>query len=288
VSADYFDNIGTKIIAGRSITEQDTAATRNVAVVNQTFARHFFKNGNPIGQHFGDQDPKYAGNFEIVGVTEDTQYWDPSSHIRPMFFLPAMQWAKYDDPGQVMFENVSHLEMSAIEIQTYGAVPGIEAQVRRTLGQINPNLTMLEFETFAEQVKNRFLQQEILVQLTAVFGFLALALAAIGLYGVTAYSVAQRTSEIGIRMALGADRGGILQMVMRSALLQAGIGLAIGLPAAILGGRLMASLLYNVHPWDPEVLIATTVILAIAAFLAGVIPAQRAASVEPMVALRIE
>jgi ABC-type antimicrobial peptide transport system permease subunit len=160
--------------------------------------------------------------------------------------------------------------------------------VRRTLGQINPNLTMLEFETFAEQVKNRFLQQEILVQLTAVFGFLALALAAIGLYGVTAYSVAQRTSEIGIRMALGADRGGILQMVMRSALLQAGIGLAIGLPAAILGGRLMASLLYNVHPWDPEVLIATTVILAIAAFLAGVIPAQRAASVEPMVALRIE
>ena len=91
VSADYFDNIGTKIIAGRSITGQDTAATRNVAVVNQTFARHFFKDGNPIGQHFGDQDPKYAGNFEIVGVTEDTQYWDPSSHIRPMFFLPAMQ-----------------------------------------------------------------------------------------------------------------------------------------------------------------------------------------------------
>jgi predicted permease len=288
VSADYFDNIGTKIIAGRSITGQDTAATRNVAVVNQTFARHFFKDGNPIGQHFGDQDPKYAGNFEIVGVTEDTQYWDPSSHIRPMFFLPAMQWAKYDDPGQVMFENVSHLEMSAIEIQTYGAVPGLEAQVRRALGQINPNLTMIEFETFAEQVKNHFLQQEILVQLTAVFGFLALALAAIGLYGVTAYSVAQRTSEIGIRMALGADRGGILQMVMRSAFLQAGIGLAIGIPAAILGGRFMASLLYNVHPWDPAVLTATTVILAVAAFLAAVIPAQRAASVEPMTALRIE
>jgi predicted permease len=288
VSADYFDNIGTKIIAGRAITEQDAAATRNVAVVNQTFARHFFKNGNPIGQHFGDEDPKYAGNFEIVGVTEDTQYWSPGSRIHSMFFLPAMQWSKYDDPGEVMFENVSHLEMSAVEIQTFGAVPGLEAQVRRVLGQINPNLTVLEFETFAEQVKNEFLQQEILVQLTAVFGFLALALAAIGLYGVTAYSVAQRTSEIGIRMALGADRGGIMQMVLRSAFLQAGIGLAIGIPGAILGGRFMASLLYNVHPWDPAVLTTTTVILAIAAFLAAVIPAQRAASVEPMTALRME
>lgn len=288
VSAGYFDNIGTKIIAGRAISEQDTASTRSVAVVNQTFARHFFKDGNPIGQHFGDEDAKYAGNFEIVGVSEDTQYWDPNSKLRPMFFLPAMQWAKYDDPGEVMFENVSHLEMSAVEIQTAGFVPGLEAQVRRSLSQINPNLTMIEFQTFAEQVKDEFLQQEILVQLTAVFGFLALALAAIGLYGVTAYSVAQRTSEIGIRMALGADRGGILQMVLRSAFLQAGIGLAIGMPAAIFAGRFMASLLYNVHPWDPEVLMATTAILAIAAFLAAVIPAQRAASVEPMTGLRVE
>jgi predicted permease len=288
VSAGYFDNIGTRIITGRGITEQDTAATRNVAVVNQNFARHFFKDGNAIGQHFGDEDPKYAGNFEIVGISEDTQYWDPDSHLRPMFFVPATQWVKYDDPSEMMFENVSHLEMNSVEIQTRGSVPGLEAQVRRTLSQINPNLTMLKFETFEEQVKNEFLRQEILVQLTTVFGFLALALAAIGLYGVTAYSVAQRTSEIGIRMALGADRGGIVQMVLRSAFLQAGIGLAIGMPAAILGGRFMASLLYNVRPLDPAVLIATTVILAIAAFLAAVIPAQRAASVEPMTALRIE
>jgi predicted permease len=288
VSAGYFENIGTRIIEGRSITEQDTASTRNVAVVNQTFARHFFKNGDALGHHFGDLDQKYAGNFEIVGVTEDTQYWDPNSKIRPMFFLAAPQWAKYDDKSEVMFENVSHLEMSAVEIQTAGWVPGLEAQVRRALNQINPNLTAIGFETFAEQVKNEFLQQQILVQLTSVFGFLALTLAAIGLYGVTAYSVAQRTSEIGIRMALGADRSGIVQMVLRSAFLQAGIGLAIGMPAAIFGGRFMASLLYNVHPWDPAVLVATTLILAIAAFLAAVIPAQRAASVEPMTALGVE
>jgi predicted permease len=288
VSAGYFENIGTKIVAGRGITEQDTASTQPVAVVNQTFARHFFKNGDALGHHFGDLDQKYAGTFEIVGVTEDTQYWDPNSKIRSMFFLAAPQWAKYEDKEEVMFENVSHLEMGAIEIQTAGYVPGLEAQVRRALNQINPSLTMIQFQSFADQIKDEFLQQEILVQLTSVFGFLALTLAAIGLYGVTAYSVAQRTSEIGIRMALGADRGGILQMVLRSAFLQAAIGLAIGMPAAVIGGRYMASLLYNVRTWDPVVLVATTVILAIAAFLAAVIPAQRAASVEPMTALRIE
>ncbi|MGA8531285.1 MAG: FtsX-like permease family protein, partial [Acidobacteriaceae bacterium] len=215
-------------------------------------------------------------------------YWDPTSRIRSMFFLPAQQWQKYDDPSEKMFEDVSHLEMSAVEIQTAGFVPGLEAQVRRALSQINPNLALLSFESFTEQVKDQFLEQEILVQLTSVFGFLALTLAAIGLYGVTAYSVAQRTSEIGIRMALGADRAGIVQMVLRSAFLQAAIGLAIGMPAAIFGSRFMASLLYNVRPWDPEILIGATVILAIAAFLAAVIPAQRAASVEPMTALRVE
>ena len=288
VSAGYFDNIGTKIIAGRGITEQDTNGTQLVAVVNEAFAKHFFKDGDAIGHHFGDLDQKYAGNFTIVGITENTQYWDPMTKIRPMFFLADRQWAKYDDTSEKMFEDVSHLELSAVEIQTAGFVPGLEAQVRRALTQINPNLTLITFQSFADQVKDQFLEQEILVQLTTVFGFLALTLAAIGLYGVTAYSVAQRTSEIGIRMALGADRRGIVQMVLRSAFLQAAIGLAIGMPAAIFGSRFMASLLYNVRPWDPQILVGATVILAVAAFLAAVIPAQRAASVEPMTALRVE
>jgi putative ABC transport system permease protein len=288
VSAGYFDNIGTKIVAGRGVTEQDVGSGQPVAVVNQEFAKHFFKDGNALGHHFGDLDQKYAGHYTIVGITENTQYWDPTSRIRPMFFLPAPQWATYSDDSEKMFEDVSHLEMSAVEIQTAGAVPGLESQVRRTLNQINPNLTMIQFETFAEQVQDEFSQQEILVKLTTVFGLLALTLAAIGLYGVTAYAVAQRTKEIGIRMALGADRGGILQMVLRTAFLQAAIGLAIGMPAAIFGGRFMASMLYNVKTWDPVVLVTTTVILALAALLAAVIPARRAASVEPMIALRVE
>jgi putative ABC transport system permease protein len=147
---------------------------------------------------------------------------------------------------------------------------------------------MLNFETFQQQVQNKFEQTELLVKLTSVFGVLALVLAAIGLYGVTAYSVAQRTSEIGIRMALGADRGGVVQMVLRSAFLQAGIGLAIGIPGAVVAGHFMASQLYGVQPWDPVVLVITAAVLAAAAFLAAVIPAQRAASVEPMRALRVE
>jgi putative ABC transport system permease protein len=284
----YFEAIGTKIIAGRGFTDADNAGGRNVAVVNQTFAKHFFKDGNAIGHHFGDLDQKYSGNFEIVGVTEDTQYWDPESKIHSMFFLPAAQWAKYDDKSEVMFENVSHLQMDAVILRTVGQIPALEAQVRRALAQINPNLTVVGFDTFATQVHDEFAQQQLLVQLTAVFGFLALTLAAIGLYGVTSYAVAQRTSEIGIRMALGADRSGILQMVLRSAFLQAGIGLAIGIPGAILAGHFMANLLYEVRPWDLPVMLVTTVVLAVAAFLAAVIPAQRAASVEPMVALRVE
>ncbi|HTV81514.1 MAG TPA: ABC transporter permease [Acidobacteriaceae bacterium] len=287
-SPGYFENIGTKIIAGRGFTEQDNATAPNVAVVNEAFAKRFFKNGDALGQHFGDFEQKFAGNFTIVGVTENTQYWDPDSTIRPMFFLPASQWITYQEKMLQMEESVSHLEMNAVEIQTVGAVPGLEAQVRRALTQINPNLTMLNFETFQQQVQDEFSQSELMVKLTSVFGLLALVLAGIGLYGVTAYSVAQRTSEIGIRMALGANRGGIVKMVLRSAFLQAGIGLVIGIPGAIVAGHFMASQLYGVRPWDPAVLLSTAAILAIAAFLAAVIPARRAAGVEPMTALRVE
>lgn len=289
VSPGYFENIGTKMIAGRSFTDQDNATAPHVAVVNDVFAKRFFKTTrNALGQHFGDFEPKFAGNFTIVGVTEDTQYWSPDTKIRAMFFLPALQSVTYDEGPLQMEENVSHLEMNAVEIRTVGAVPGLEAQVRRALTQINPNLTMLDFETFEGQVQDQFQSTELVVKLTAVFGLLALVLAAIGLYGVTAYSVAQRTSEIGIRMALGADRGGIVQMVLRGAFLQAGIGLAIGIPGAIVAGHFMASQLYGVRPWDPAVMVTTAVVLVVAAFVAAVVPARRAASVQPMRALRVE
>jgi predicted permease len=292
-SAGYFDTIGTKIVQGRGVTEQDTASSRLVAVINQEFARKYFKDQNPIGHHFGDQDPKYAGKFEIVGVTEDTNYWGATGYWgskdgkRPMFFLPAEQQTGYSEPEAKRFEDVSHY-MTAVEFQTQGQVPNFEPQVRRALSQVNPNLTVIDFQPFAEQVEDQFTQQNMIVQLTSLFGFLALILASIGLYGVTSYSVAQRTGEIGIRMALGANRANVLQMVLKSAFLQVAIGLAIGIPATILAGHVMTSQLYGIKPWDPAILLVTTLVLAIAAFMAAVIPARRAAGIEPMRALRTD
>ncbi len=286
-SSGYFDTIGTKVIQGREFTDGDTSAARPVAVVNKTFAKKFFKNGNAIGQHIR-LDSKTDVSYEIVGVTEDTQYWEPTEHIRPMFFLAAPQWAKYQDSDLASFESVSHTKLDAIELHTSGYVPGLEAQVRHAIAQVNPDLTVIDFQSFAEQVENNFNQQGMIAQLTSLFGLLALVLASIGLYGVTAYSVERRTSEIGIRMALGADRASVLRLVLRGAFLQVVIGLAIGIPATILGGRAMANQLYGIKPYDPFVLVVTTLVLLTAAFIAAVVPARRAANTEPMRALRME
>lgn len=285
-SPGYFDAIGTKVLEGRAINEQDTPATRTVAMVNRFFEQKYFKDGHAVGKHFSD-DLKHPGAFEIVGVTEDTNYWDATSKMRPMYFLVQGQSAHNPDPRYQQFEDRSKY-LNAIEILTHGEVSGLEVQLRRALGQINPDLAIVDFQSFAEQVKGNFMQQAMIAKLTSFFGILALILASIGLYGVTSYSVERRTSEIGIRMALGANRMNMLGMVLRSAFVQVGIGLAIGIPVTIFGGRVMASQLYGVKPYDPLVLSITACVLASAAFIAAVIPARRAANTEPMQALRTE
>jgi ABC-type antimicrobial peptide transport system permease subunit len=256
-------------------------------VVNQIFAKKFFKDESPIGKHFGDLDQKYAGTFEIVGVTEDTQYRQPTRTIPPMFFLSALQRMNFDDPRFVTFEDRSHY-LNAIEFKTMGSVPGLESQVRHALAQVNPDLAVIDFVSFAEQVQGNFSQQAMIAKLTSMFGLLALVLASVGLYGVTAYSVERRTSEIGIRMALGAEPLSVLKLVLRGAFLQVGIGLAIGIPATILGGRAMATQLFGVKPYDPNILLVTTAVLSVAALIAAVVPARRAATLDPMRALRTE
>jgi predicted permease len=287
-SAGYFDAVGTRIIAGRPITEQDAASTRIIAVVNQEFVKRFYNNHNPIGQHFGTDHQKYAGMYEIVGVTENTNYWQPTSKMRPMFFVAAPQYLHIDDPDVKLGDTFSHMHLNAWELRTNRTVPGLESQVREALAQVNPNLTVIDFQTFGEQVQQNFNQQAMVADLTSVFGLLALVLASIGLYGVTAYAVARRTGEIGIRMALGADRTDVLRLVLRGAFLLVGVGLAIGIVFTMLVGRFMASQLFGVKAYDPSILFITTVILAVAALIASVIPAQRAASIEPMEALRTE
>ena len=287
VSAGYFETLGIKTIQGRSFNEQDSPSAQHVAVVNRTFAKHFFKDDNPLGKHFGDLGMKYAGQFEIVGVTEDTQYREPTRKIPAMFFLPGSQGVVYDDPRFVTFEDRSHY-LNAIELKTAGKLPGLEPAVRRALADVNPDLAVIDFTTFGAQVDNNFSQQAMIVKLTSLFGFLALILASIGLYGVTAYSVERRTNEIGIRMALGADSVHVLALVLRGALLQMAIALAIGIPITIGAGRAMAAQLFGVKPYDPRILLLTTVALVIAAFLAAVIPARRAATLDPIRALRVE
>ncbi len=293
VSPDYFTTIGTKLVAGRMFSDSDNRTAPNVAIVDETFVKKYLHGQNPIGAHFGDWDASTTGLYTIVGVVENAQYWppnDPQEMGHPMYFLPVWQWPQVpaSTPNASLyteFLTATHY-MSSLEIETRGSVPDLEGHVRTALQQIDPNLMITRFQSFAQQVNLGFSQQQMIVQLTSLFGLVALALAAIGLYGVTSYAVAQRTSEIGIRMALGADRVHAQKMVLRGAFLQVGFGLLIGIPAAIAAGHLMAAELFGVKEWNPLVLATTTAVLGAVALLAAALPARRAAGVEPMEALR--
>ncbi len=274
---------------GRSIEEQDTPTTRPIAVVNEAFVRRFFKHQNSIGQHFGMDRIQYATRFEIVGVVRDIRYmtWGYKDPVRPMFWLPETQSVKYDDPQFNTFDLFSHF-LSNIVIWAPGNPPGIQNEVRKALASVDPNLVVYGVEPYSKIVAGDFQQENMIATLTMLFGLLGLVLAAVGLYGVMAYTVEQRTSEIGVRMALGADRVSVVRMVLRGAFSQIAIGLGLGIPLAIIAGRLMTRQLFGVSPWDPRMLTIATLLLCAAALLAAWIPAARAASVEPMVALRAE
>jgi putative ABC transport system permease protein len=285
----FFETIGAKIVLGRPITEDDTEATRKVAVINEAFAKRFFKGQNPIGQHFGPDKLKYSSKYEIVGVVRDMRYmtYDYKDPVGPMFWLPEAQTAQWDDPAYVSGEVWSHY-LYNIVLWAPGDPPGMEERVRKALNSVDPNLVLYSVDPYSKVVSGDFQQENMIATLTTLFGVLGLMLAAVGLYGVMAYMVEQRTGEIGVRMALGADRGSVVKMVLRGAFSQVGIGLALGIPAAIGAGKLMSDQLFGVKPWDPVMLSLATLLLALAVLLASVIPARRAAGVEPMVALRNE
>ncbi len=285
----FFETIGAKMLRGRSIQEQDTNATRKVAVINQAFARRFFKGQNPIGQHFGPDKIKYSANYEVIGVVSDMRYmtYNYKDPIGPMFWVPEAQTVAYDDPAYQSGELWSHY-LDNIVIWAPGNIPDIEARVRKALASVDPDLVLYSVDPYSKVVSADFQQENMIATLTMLFGALGLVLASVGLYGVMAYTVEQRTSEIGLRMALGADRVGVVRMVLRGAFSQIGIGLALGIPAAIGAGKLMSGQLFGVKPWDPLMLTVATLLLALAAMLASIIPASRAAAIEPMIALRNE
>lgn len=289
VMAGFFETIGAKTVRGRPIQEEDTAATRRVAVINEAFARRFFKGQNPIGQHFGPDKIKYSASYEIVGVVRDMRYmtYDYKDPIRPMYWLPETQTEQFDDPAFRSGEIWSHY-LYNIVIWAPGNPPGMEERVRKALASVDPNLVLYGVDSYSRVLRADFQQENMIATLTMLFGALGLVLAAVGLYGVMAYTVEQRTSEIGVRMALGADRGSVVNMVLRGAFSQVGLGLALGVPSAIAAGTLMTHQLFGVQPWDPRMLTLATFLLCLAALLASWVPASRAAGVEPMVALRNE
>jgi hypothetical protein len=260
-----------------------------VAVVNEAFVKKFFKHENPLGKHFGEGDMSHSGDFEIVGVVGDIRYFagEMSDPVRALYFTPEKQTVIYAKPEDNAGEGRSHY-LDNIVLWAPGNPTGLETELHRAIAEIDPNLTVQQMENYDEIVRSDFGQQALIARLTSLFGALALILAAIGLYGVTAYSVEQRTNEIGIRMALGADRVSVVKMVLRGAFLQVGIGLALGIPAAIGAGHEMAHQLFAVKPWNPLVLATAALLLGVAATVAAVIPSHRAATVEPMRALRNE
>ncbi|MGH9643842.1 MAG: ABC transporter permease [Terriglobales bacterium] len=287
VTPDFFETVGAKIVMGRPITEEDTATTRNVAVVNEAFAKRFFKDQNPIGQHFGPDKIQYSTTYEIVGVVKDMRYmtYAYKEPVGPMYWLPEAQSVRLDDPNYVGGDISSHFLRNLV-IWAPGEPPGVQERIRKALASVDPNIILYSVLPYQEVVSSDFQQETMIATLTSLFGMLGLVLAAVGLYGVLAYMVEQRTNEIGLRMALGANRGRVMRLVLRGALSQIGIGLAIGIPAAIGAGWLMTSQLFGVQPWDPGMLVLSVALLGLAALLASAIPARRAAGVEPMVALR--
>jgi predicted permease len=288
VSTRFLDSIGVPVVRGRGFTDRDSATSPQVAIVNQAFVRKFFPNQDPIGKHFGIDHTQYSSAFEIVGVCADFKMTDPRGEVRAVFLRPlAQQFSGFKEPDMIEAEKGS-MYVSSIILNFTMPQRDAEAQVRNTLAIIDPNLTVIRFASLDSQVAFNFNQDRLIARLTSLFGFLALTLASVGLYGVMSYFVNRRTGEIGIRMALGATRSNVLTMVLRGAVAQILMGTVLGIPAALFAGHLIASQLYGVGAYDPYALAGAVLTLGLCSGVAGFIPARRAASLEPMEALRTE
>jgi hypothetical protein len=273
VGPGYFATVGQRLRLGRDFAPQDASAdplNPTVAIVNEAFVRQFLGEGNPIGKHFGWGDPpKVRYGIEVVGVVNDAIYDDVRGASRPMIYFPS-------EAGRLYV------------VRTAGARTNLMGSLRREIQAVEPKLLVTVIAPVVQDVERALIRERLLARLSGFFGTLAAALAAIGLYGLLAYAVATRTRDIGIRMALGADRGRVLRMEIWSALRLVAIGIAIGIPAAIAAGRLFAAQLFGVSASDPVTLAAAAALLTLVAGLAAWGPARRASRVDPMLALRSE
>jgi len=289
VSAHYFETLGTRVLRGRAIDEHDTPSSRHVAVVDETFARVFFPGEDPVGKRFGIQTVQHSHDYEIVGIVQDAQFRTAQTQggPYPTFFLPLLQEEKYEDTAEEMEQFDSRYAYN-IQIRVAGRPDDYQEPVRRALADIDPNLTVTRILPFNEQLSSNFDQERLVARLTTFYGLLALILASVGLYGVASYTAARRTNEIGIRMALGADRHNVVALMLRGALRPIFLGLALGVPMALAGAHFISSRLYAVTSYDPMVFTSAMAALVACAVAASYLPARRAASVDPVIALRHE
>jgi predicted permease len=278
VTPRYFDVMRIAVLRGRGFTDDDHETAPRVAVVNQTFASQFFGGADPIGRRVGlcSSDPCGAqpkAMMEIVGMTEDAKYVDMREEKRPMLYVPFTQYEQ---------------NLRELEVRTAAAPAAVAATLHRELAGVDSRVAIVAMVELRDQVEGSIVAERLTAKLSAMFGILALALSAVGLYGVIAYVTAERRAEIGIRMALGADSRDVRRLVLRDTLTLVVAGMMIGIPAASAGARLLASQLYEVGPNDPLALSLALVTLTVAASVAGYLPARRAARVDPLIALRAE
>jgi predicted permease len=282
VTAGFLDVMGNPIMKGRGASAQDTATSRKIAVINEAFALKYFNNEDPIGKHFGTE-PGASREFEVVGVAKNARYLMDSldQPIGPFFFLPEAQ-ADYTRTNQ------GSLFLHDIIILTKPGASLSDARLRQAMASVDPNMPVISIRTLKEQVAGQFTQQRLIARLTSLFGVLSVALASIGLYGVTAYNAGRRVSEIGVRMALGADRGHIVALILRGAFGLIFFGLLLGLPLTFAAGRFLGHQLYGMSPYNPVVTVVAIVTLGLSALAASLIPALRASLISPLEALRAD
>jgi predicted permease len=271
----YFATMQIPLIVGRTFGPQDTPTSQRVAIISERMARTLFPKGSPIGRHYGMGDPKSANDLEVIGVVKDVKFGSLTGDSSKWMvdYLPAAQRDGY---------------LNDFEARYTGDFGAVAAAVRRVIHEADPNLPISRVTTLDDQVARSYTGERVIAQLSTFFGLLAIFLSAIGIYGLMSYVVSRRTNEIGIRMALGAERMHVRWLVMREVLVLVAAGIAIGIPAALLSSRLVASMLFGLAATDAASLVCAVAVMLVIAALAGYLPARRASHVDPMVALRYE
>ena len=276
VSQGYFETLGIPLLRGRTIGPQDTENAVKAVVVNQTLAEKYFPKGDAIGHWFKVADPAVTGTWQIVGIVRDAKYMSAAEKPQPFAYLALPQLTDDDRYGY------------CLQIRSVGDPAKIVGEVRAALAEVDPNLPILQTRTLEEHVDSLIDEQKFVSQLAGAFALLALALASIGLYGVISYGVVRRTSEFGVRMALGAPKPAILWLVLRESLVLLAIGVVVGIPAGLAATRAIRAGLYGVSASDPLTFVGAVVLIAVVLLAGSYIPARRATRIDPMVALRCE